>query len=30
VSEAFTVYLRSEEKVLLMQRADEVGDFPGA
>ena len=30
MSEAFTVYLRSEEKVLLMQRADEVGDFPGA
>ncbi|MEC8874723.1 MAG: transcription elongation factor Spt5 [Candidatus Thermoplasmatota archaeon] len=30
MSEAFTVYLRSEEKVLLMQRADEVSDFPGA
>ena len=30
LSEAFTVYLRSGEKVLLMQRADEVADFPGA
>jgi len=30
MSEAFTVYLRSGEKTLLMQRADEVGDFPGA
>ena len=30
MSEAFTVYLRSAEKVLLMQRADEVADFPGA
>ena len=29
MSEAFTVYLRSAEKVLLMQRADEVADFPG-
>jgi transcriptional antiterminator NusG len=30
MSEAFTVYLRNAENVLLMQRADEVGDFPGA
>ncbi len=30
MSEAYTVYLRSGEKVLLMQRSDEVGDFPGA
>ena len=30
MSEAFTVYLRSGERVLLMQRADEVADFPGA
>lgn len=30
MSEAFTIYIRSGEKVLLMQRADEVADFPGA
>tara|TARA_B100001094_G_scaffold286458_1_gene301285 strand:- start:2063 stop:2929 length:867 start_codon:yes stop_codon:yes gene_type:complete len=30
MSEAYTVYIRSGEKVLLMQRSDEVGDFPGA
>ena len=30
MSEAYTVYLRSGEKVLLMQRSDEVSDFPGA
>ena len=30
MSEAFTVYLRSGEKTLLMQRSDEVADFPGA
>ena len=30
MSEAFTVYLRNEEKVLLMQRADGISDFPGA
>ena len=27
MSESFTVYLRNEEKVLLMQRADGVSDF---
>ena len=30
MSEAYTVYLRSGEKVLLMQRSDEASDFPGA
>tara|TARA_B100002052_G_scaffold294731_1_gene319990 strand:+ start:358 stop:1224 length:867 start_codon:yes stop_codon:yes gene_type:complete len=30
LSEAFTIYIRSGERVLLMQRADEVADFPGA
>ena len=30
MSEGYTIYLRSGEKVLLMQRSDEVGDFPGA
>ena len=30
MSESFTVYLRNEEKVLLMQIADGVADFPGA
>ena len=30
MSEAYTVYIRSGEKVLLMQRSDEVADFPGA
>ena len=30
MSESFTVYLRNEEKVLLMQRADGISDFPGA
>ena len=30
MSEAYTVYIRSGEKILLMQRSDEVADFPGA
>ena len=30
MSDAFTVYVRNEESVLLMQRADGVADFPGA
>ena len=30
MSDAFTVFIRHEEKVLLMQRADEVADLPGA
>ncbi|MBF46345.1 MAG: transcription elongation factor Spt5 [Euryarchaeota archaeon] len=30
MSDAFTIYLRNEESVLLMQRADGVADFPGA
>ena len=30
MSEAYPVYIRSGEKVLLMQRSDEVADFPGA
>ena len=30
MSDAFTVFVRHEEKVLLMQRADEVADLPGA
>jgi len=30
LSDTFTIFLRSAEKVLLMQRADEVNDFPGA
>ena len=30
MSAAFTVYVRNEESVLLMQRADGVADFPGA
>ena len=30
MSDAFTVFIRNEEKVLLMQRADEVSDLPGA
>jgi isopentenyldiphosphate isomerase len=30
MSDAFTVFIRHEEKVLLMQRADEVSDLPGA
>ncbi len=30
MSETFTVFLRSAEKVLLMQRADEVAEFAGA
>ena len=30
MSESFTVYLRNEEKVLLMQRADGISDFAGA
>ena len=30
MSDTFTVYLRNDEKILLMQRADEVADYPGA
>ena len=30
MSDAFVVYVRHDEKVLIMQRADEVADFPGA
>ena len=30
MSDTFVVYVRHEEKVLIMQRADEVADFPGA
>ena len=30
MSDAFVVYVRRGEKVLIMQRADEVADFPGA
>ncbi|RZP09279.1 MAG: transcription elongation factor Spt5 [Candidatus Poseidoniales archaeon] len=30
MSDAFTVYIRNGERVLLMQRADGVADFPGA
>jgi transcriptional antiterminator NusG len=30
MSETFTVYIRNGERVLLMQRADGVADFPGA
>ena len=30
MSDAFTVYVRNEERVLLMQRAAGVADFPGA
>ena len=30
MSDAFTVYIRNGESVLLMQRADGVADFPGA
>jgi len=30
MSDAFIAYVRHEEKVLIMQRADEVSDFPGA
>ena len=30
MSDAFVVYVRHGEKVLIMQRADEVADFPGA
>ncbi len=30
MSDAFVAYIRHGEKVLLMQRADEVADFPGA
>ena len=30
MSDAFVAYVRYGEKVLLMQRADEVADFPGA
>ena len=30
MSDAFTVYIRNAESVLLMQRGDSVSDFPGA
>ncbi len=30
MSDAFVAYVRFEEKVLIMQRADQVADFPGA
>ena len=30
MSDAFVAYIRHAEKVLLMQRADEVSDFAGA
>ena len=30
MSDAFTIYIRNGESVLLMQRADGVADFPGA
>ena len=30
MSDAFTVYVRNAESVLLMQRADGVADVPGA
>ena len=30
MSDAYVVYIRHGEKVLIMQRADEVADFPGA
>ena len=30
MSDTFVVYVRHGEKVLIMQRADEVADFPGA
>ena len=30
MSDAFIAYVRHEDKVLIMQRADEVSDFPGA
>ena len=30
MSDAFVVYVRHGEKVLIMQRSDEVADFPGA
>ncbi len=30
MSDAFTIYIRNGERVLLMQRADGVADFPGA
>ena len=30
MSDAFTVYIRNGERVLLMQRADGIADFPGA
>ena len=30
MSDAFVAYIRHGEKVLLMQRADGVADFPGA
>ena len=30
MSDAFTVYIRNAESVLLMQRADGVADLPGA
>ena len=30
MSDAFVVYVRYGEKVLILQRSDEVADFPGA
>ena len=30
MSDAFVAFVRHEDKVLLMQRADGVADFPGA
>ena len=30
MSDAFVVYVRHGEKVLILQRSDEVADFPGA
>ena len=30
MSDAFVAYVRHGEKVLIMQRSDEVADFPGA
>ena len=30
MSEAFVAFVRSEDRVLLMQRSDDIGDLPGA
>ena len=30
MSEAFVAFVRSEDKVLVMQRSDDIGDLPGA